>query len=208
MSHPKFAAAKSQPLQLWTTPRNLFSREPTPPRNPLWQLISAHEVQSSEVQKIVITEVGSYESNMVDIAARAEVSRATVYNHFSDKEEMMLTLLESEIQRLFEIAKNALTKRDALYLLSCEISADPALRKMVQTDPLDIAKFVTINDDPIWNLIKSSMDEIFGSGSGVVLHWLIGQIASPLTELESAAQADMLANSLTQKSAAIKFDGR
>ena len=57
--------------------------------------------------KIVITEVGSYESNMVDIAARAEVSRATVYNHFSDKEEMMLTLLESEIQRLFEIAKNA-----------------------------------------------------------------------------------------------------
>ena len=40
--------------------------------------------------KIVITEVGSYESNMNDIAARAEVSRATVYNHFSDKEEMML----------------------------------------------------------------------------------------------------------------------
>ena len=146
--------------------------------------------------KIVITEVGSYESNMVDIAARAEVSRATVYNHFSDKEEMMLTLLESEIQRLFEIAKNAPTKRDALYLLSCEISADPALRKMVQTDPLDIAKFVTINDDPIWMLIKSSLDEIFGSGSGVVLHWLIGQIASPLTQLESAAQADMLARAL------------
>ena len=45
--------------------------------------------------KVVIAEVGSYESNMVDIAARAQVSRATVYNHFADKEEMMFSLLES-----------------------------------------------------------------------------------------------------------------
>ncbi len=82
--------------------------------------------------KTVITEVGSYESNMLDIAARAEVARATVYNHFTDKEEMMLSLLESEILRLFALAKKAPTKRDALYVLSVEISQDPALRKMVR----------------------------------------------------------------------------
>ena len=146
--------------------------------------------------KIVITEVGSYESNMNDIAARAEVSRATVYNHFSDKEEMMLSLLESEILRLYDVAKKAPTKRDALYALSFGISKDPALRKMVETDPLDIAKFVTATPHPLWILIKSSLDSLFGESSGVVLQWLISQVASPLTPAESSKQADQLVRAL------------
>lgn len=146
--------------------------------------------------KIVITEVGSYESNMNDIAARAEVSRATVYNHFSDKEEMMLSLLESEILRLYDMAKKAPTKRDALYALSFGISKDPALRKMVETDPLDIAKFVTATQHPLWILIKSSLDLLFGESSGVVLQWLISQVASPLTPAESSKQADQLVRAL------------
>ncbi len=146
--------------------------------------------------KIVITEVGSYESNMNDIAARAEVSRATVYNHFSDKEEMMLSLVESEIFRLFEIGKKAPTKRDALYALSTEISKDPALRKMVETDPLDIAKFVRVSEHPLWQLINSSLATLFGESAGTVLRWLIGQIASPLTPAESAKQADQIARAL------------
>jgi len=146
--------------------------------------------------KIVITEVGSYESNMLDIAARAEVSRATVYNHFSDKEEMMTSLLESEIRRLFEIAKKAPTKRDALFALSVEISKDPALRKMVETDPLDIAKFVTMTDHPLWLLVKNSLVELFGDSAGTVLHWLIGQVASPLSLEGSNKQADQLARAL------------
>jgi len=146
--------------------------------------------------KIVITEVGSYESNMLDIAARAEVSRATVYNHFSDKEEMMTSLLESEIRRLFEIAKKAPAKRDALFALSVEISKDPALRKMVETDPLDIAKFVTMTDHPLWLLVKNFLVELFGDSAGTVLHWLIGQVASPLSLEGSNKQADQLARAL------------
>jgi len=146
--------------------------------------------------KIVITEVGSYESNMNDIAARAEVSRATVYNHFSDKEEMMLSLVESEIRRLYELAKSAPTKRDALYILSIEISKDPALRKMVETDPLDIARFVTVRDHPLWTLVKDSLISLFGESAGTIFHWLIGQIASPLSPAGSAKQADQLARAL------------
>ena len=146
--------------------------------------------------KIVITEVGSYESNMNDIAARAEVSRATVYNHFSDKEEMMLSLVESEILRLIDLAKKAPTKRDALYVLSTEISKDPALRKMVETDPLDIAKFVRVTDHPLWQLVQTSLNLLFGESSETVLRWLLGQIASPLTPAESAKQAEHMFRAL------------
>jgi AcrR family transcriptional regulator len=149
--------------------------------------------------KIVITEVGSYESNMVDIAARAQVSRATVYNHFADKEEMMFSLLESEILRLADLAANSPTPKDALLVLSREISGDKALRKMTETDPEDIASFVTISEHPLWATVQESLTKIFGlNNSSLVLRWLIGQIASPLTPAESAHQAEQIARSLAQ----------
>ncbi|CAB4700041.1 MAG: TetR family transcriptional regulator [Actinobacteria bacterium] len=148
--------------------------------------------------KTVIAEVGSYESNMVDIAARAQVSRATVYNHFADKEEMMLSLLESEILRLAALAKASASPKDALQILSREISSDPALRKMTETDHDDIAAFVTISAHPLWTLVQESLAKVFGAAnSSLVLHWLIGQIASPLTAGESAKQAEQIARSLS-----------
>ena len=148
--------------------------------------------------KIVITEVGSYESNMVDIAARAQVSRATVYNHFADKEEMMFSLLESEILRLADLAKKSPSPKEALLLLSREISGDKALRKMTETDPEDIASFVTIGEHPLWGVVQESLTKIFGLNNySLILHWLIGQIASPLTPAESAHQAEQIARSLS-----------
>ena len=147
--------------------------------------------------KEVIAEVGSYESNMVDISNHAQVSRATVYNHFLDKEEMLLSLIESEINRLATICKSTPTKEGALYQISRAISEDVALRKMVQTDPSDIAKFVTVTNHPLWDLVKQRLIENFGAKhSSLVLHWLIGQIASPLTQSESLEQAQALATLL------------
>tara|TARA_B110000503_G_C7069967_1_gene380453 strand:- start:346 stop:846 length:501 start_codon:yes stop_codon:yes gene_type:complete len=149
--------------------------------------------------KTVISEVGSYESNMVDIAARAQVSRATIYNHFADKEEMMFSLLESEILRLADLVKSAESTKGALLVLSREISGDQALRKMTETDPEDIAAFVTIGRHPLWAIVQESLTIIFGvDNSSLVLHWLLGQVASPLTAAESAHQADQIARSLAQ----------
>jgi AcrR family transcriptional regulator len=134
---------------------------------------------------------------MVDIAARAQVSRATVYNHFADKEEMMLSLLESEILRLADLAKAATSTKDALLVLSREISGDVALRKMTVTDPTDIAAFITIGTHPLWAVVQESLTKIFGlDNSSLVLHWLLGQVASPLTPAESAHQADQLSSAL------------
>ena len=148
--------------------------------------------------KLEIAEVGSYESNMVDISTKAQVSRATVYNHFSDKEEMILALIESEIQRLAALAHSAASPKDALVLLSRDISKDSALAKMRQSDPADIAKFVTQTDHPLWQLALEEAMKIFGPTNGsLVIHWLISQIGSPLTDAESNSQADKLARALS-----------
>jgi len=149
--------------------------------------------------KAVIAEVGNYQSNIAEIALRAQVSKATIYNQFADKAEMMECLVESEIIRLTDLALSAGSRQEALYLLSQQICQDEALRRLVETDPLDIAKLVTITSHPTWVLAHQGIAKIFGqdfAACGVILRWLIGQIPSPITEEESFLQSKRLAATL------------
>jgi AcrR family transcriptional regulator len=149
--------------------------------------------------KLVIAKVGNYQSNIADIAVSAQVAKATIYNQFADKAEMMESLVESEVIRLTELALAASSRQEGLALLSNAISQDLALRKLVESDPSDIAKLVTITNHPTWVLAHQGIAKVFGADSaacGVILRWLIGQIASPITEEESVAQARRLAATL------------
>ncbi len=149
--------------------------------------------------KKVVAEVGSYESNMIDIADRAEVSRATIYNHFVDKEEMMKTLLASEVDRLLNGAKSQQSKVAALSFLSQEISSDTALAKMVETDHDEIVALMMISDDPLWIYIHRELATLFQAGEsevGLIIRWLLAQITSPLTPEQSQIQATALARLL------------
>jgi len=149
--------------------------------------------------KLVIAQVGNYQSNIADIAVSAQVAKATIYNQFADKAEMMESLVESEVIRLTELALAASSRQEGLALLSNAISQDLALRKLVQSDPSDIARLVTITNHPTWVLVHQGIAKVFGTDSaacGVILRWLIGQIASPITQEESIAQARRLAATL------------
>ena len=149
--------------------------------------------------KAVIAEVGNYQSNIADIALRAQVSKATIYNQFADKAEMTEYLVESEVIRLTDLALAASSRQEALNLLSIAISQDQALRKLVESDPTDIAKLVTISNHPTWVLAHQGIAKVFGTDAaicGLILRWLIGQIPSPITKEESLAQSKRLANTL------------
>ena len=145
--------------------------------------------------KEVISSVGSYESLMNEIAERAEVSRATIYNHFSDRDELMSALLASEVERLIAIAKGAKSRQEALLELSRAISDDTALAKMVETDAKDIVSITTITDHPLWIEIHRAAADVFGADEnnvGLILRWLIAQVTSPLTEAQSFVQSQRL----------------
>ncbi len=149
--------------------------------------------------KEVIAQVGSYESLMNDIAERAEVSRATIYNHFADREELMNALLASEVERLIEVARTAKSQADALFQLSRNISEDFALAKMVETDRDQVIALTTITGHPLWIAIHRAAAEVFGDDEnsvGLLLRWLIAQVTSPLTAAQSQIQADRLASLL------------
>ena len=87
-----------------------------------------------EAAKSLLAENGISATNMIEIADRAEVSRASLYNHFRDKQEVFLALAETELERISTIALISQSRADALYAISREISEHDGLRSAIERD--------------------------------------------------------------------------
>ena len=129
------------------------------------------------------------------IADHSEVSRATLYNHYRDKDAVLSALVASEVQRLADLATTAGTPADALESLSISISSDPALAAMriYDADVLVAAMTNTASEHYI-----TIAQIIYGAtksqpGTGIAMRWLLGQVLQPLTVEQSREQAAQLA---------------
>lgn len=149
--------------------------------------------------RALLIENGISATNMIEIADRAKVSRASLYNHFRDKSEVFVAFVETEIERISTLALVAQSRADALYMISREISGHPGLRRALETDGELIASALSIRDSQIWVNIYSELAKIFATdviGVGMIVRWLLGQVTSPLSDEHSRQQADRLATTL------------
>ena len=159
---------------------------------------SAHrrtEAAILEGTKELISRKGISGLSMIEIADHSEVSRATLYNHYRDKDAVLSALVASEVQRLAELATTAGTPADALESLSISISTDPALAAMriYDADVLVAAMTNTASEHYI-----TIAQIIFGAteskpGTGIAMRWLLGQVMQPITAEQSREQAAHLA---------------
>ena len=160
------------------------------------QMTSYRRTRSAilEGAKLLIASQGLQRANMVDIADTAEVSRATLYNHFRDKSSVMRALLESEVERLLQIADGDLTKGDVLARISVDISTDPAIATLRRTDPEILTELLTHLEDPLWNQIRVALDRLLGSTTvtAIAQRWLAAQVMQPLTGAENREQAEAI----------------
>ena len=148
-----------------------------------------------EGTKALIARSGITGLSMIEIADYSEVSRATLYNHFRDKEAVLAALVSSEVARLAELATSAGTPADALESLSISISTDTALAAMrIHDAELLVAAmtntasehYITIAQI-IYGATKSK------SGTGIAMRWLLGQVMQPISAEQSRDQAAHLA---------------
>lgn len=144
-----------------------------------------------ESTKDLLALKGLTEMSMIDIADTAQVSRATLYNHFRNKESVIRGLLEDEISKIIELMEVANSPEDALSLLSMEISLDPALFTLRQRDPALLTQLLSSGADPLWAQLHEALASSLSSLLKVELtiRWLIGQVFAPLTQEQSRAQA-------------------
>ncbi len=149
-----------------------------------------------DAARALLSESGISGTNMIEIADRAQVSRASLYNHFRDKGEVFVALVETELERISTLALVAQSRSEALYLISREISEHQGLQKALKTDGDIMANVLSASDHKIWVEIYSQLAKIFATdvvGVGLILRWLMGQVTAPLSQEHSRQQADRLA---------------
>ncbi|MCX6429638.1 MAG: helix-turn-helix domain containing protein [Actinobacteria bacterium] len=142
-----------------------------------------------EGAKSMLAKQGLHKTSMIEIADEAEVSRATLYNHFRDKESVMRALLKSEVERIISAALAEGSPEKALAKMSTEISGDAALATLCKTDPAVLTIILTSHDDPLWDQVVTALREIAGGNQQLILRWLIGQFFAPVSSEESRLQA-------------------
>jgi AcrR family transcriptional regulator len=145
--------------------------------------------------KSLIARSGVAGLSMIEIADHSEVSRATLYNHYRDKDAVLAALVDSEVARLVELATTAGTPADALESLSLSISSDPAIAAMRIHDGALLARALSDTTSEhyitIARVIFASTES--EAGTGIAMRWLIGQIFQPITPEQSRTQAAHLA---------------
>ena len=146
-----------------------------------------------EATKQLIATTGLRKMSMIEIADFSQVSRATLYNHFRDKESVIRALCESEMQRLVEIAQAASDATSALEQVSIEISQDKALAAMRTQDPDSLTIALAAQNDTLWKAFSIAMGHLLGSGKGeLATRWLIGQALHPINAAQSRSQAEAI----------------
>jgi AcrR family transcriptional regulator len=156
------------------------------------QVATHRRTQSAILQatKTLIATTGLKKMSMIEIADASEVSRATLYNHYRDKESVLLALCESELARLVEIAQNAPDAQSALEVLSLQVSSDPALAAMRNQDPDQLSLALTKHDNHLWKAFAIALNHLLGEEkSALALRWLLGQALHPLSAEQSRSQA-------------------
>ena len=95
----------------------------------------------------LIEEKGLSQTNMIEIADRARVSRASLYNHFRDKNEVFLAVAEMELERILQLAMREREVAARLAIISRELSSHGALQMAVVKDPALIAQTLAKHDE-------------------------------------------------------------
>lgn len=147
-----------------------------------------------EGTKSLIAQFGLANISMIEIADASQVSRATLYNHYRDKNAVIAALATAEIELMIGLANKAGTPADALERLSLYISTDPALAAMRQHDQKALTEALSHSDHPLYLEIARSLYGATKSeaGTGVAMRWLIGQVMQPLNAKQSREQAELL----------------
>ena len=132
--------------------------------------------------KKLIAEQGFRAMNVVDLASEAEVSRATLYNHFRDKEAIGIALAQYEVEGALAFLG---TPADFLINFAIVISQSEVLKALREHDRDLLPTIFMPNYDevagPIWRQVGEVLNHRLGEAAPIAFIWLVGQALAPLS---------------------------
>jgi AcrR family transcriptional regulator len=127
-----------------------------------------------------LAERGLRGSTMQSIAVASGVAKATLYNHFRTKDEVVSALLAAELERLGELAAG-LSREQALAALSDELGAHPVLRRLAASEPETLTGLLAVGTER-WAELTARLGSALrldDDGAELAGRWLLGVILQP-----------------------------
>jgi AcrR family transcriptional regulator len=158
-----------------------------------------------------VEQAGTRRMTMTDVAVSGGVAKATVYNHFRTKADVLTALVEAEVRTLGEecVARaGEAGGRDglaeAVEHAAVRLSEHRALRSIAASEPDVLARLLLPGDDTAWPLAREVAGQVLRAagrapdpaGVDTVLRVVASHAAWPSGRGAAAATADALARGL------------
>lgn len=133
---------------------------------------------------------------MAQVAARGGVAKATLYNHFRAREDVLAALLLDEIDRLVT-AVWQLELAPALTAAAVAVSEHPLLEALGGQDTTTLAVLARVDvRSPGWAKVAHAVEQLLyrsgRAGTPTVLRWLSSYLIAPADEADIAADVQVL----------------
>ncbi|HEX2904493.1 MAG TPA: TetR/AcrR family transcriptional regulator [Jatrophihabitans sp.] len=133
---------------------------------------------------------------MAQVAARAGVAKATLYNHYRAREDVLRDLLLAEIDTVIS-AVEYLPLSNALYRAAVAVSENPLLEALGAQDPAGLSVLAMIDvRAPGWARVAQAVDRLLARqgrrGTPTVLRWLSSFVLAPADTADIGADVDVL----------------
>lgn len=150
-------------------------------------------------RRCVLT-AGTRRTTMVDIAATSGVAKATLYNHFRTKGEVLAALADSEVAIALADTGELVAGADletALVRLLERAGEHPVVRRLAETEPAVLAAIVLPGPvaAPTWARARLGLGELLGDHPAAVeplLRLLVSQLLWPSPRDEASSVVGLL----------------
>lgn len=150
---------------------------------------------------------GARRTTMTDVAAHAGVAKATLYNHFRTKDDLLAGLLQARVAEL-GAACAVVAEREglarALAAAAVHLGGSGALRGVAADDPALLAPLAVPGEGRGWDQARAGVHAVLTAGHAaagpveqdLVLRWLLSQLLWPVAPVDAEEQAGLLAAAL------------
>ena len=173
-------------------------------------------------------------TTMAGIADTASVAKATLYNHFRTKDDVLGALVTARVDALAEACRAVAVGRPlpaaapglvppdvgaglgaALRVAAGALASSGPLRRVAADEPAVAARLATPGQGPFWDAVCGHVTGVLADAGArhdraavdLVLRWLAAQVLAPASADEVALAAALLEAGLTPDSPAPPVEG-
>ena len=150
-----------------------------------------------------LAEQGVRRTTMTDLAGAGGVAKATLYNHFRTKDDVLTALVEAQVASLASACELLATEVGlgaALEHAAETLGGLAALQRVAAEEPALLAPLAAPGDGRGWETARTAVASVLAAAgapdrSDLVLRWLVSQLHWPADPASAAALAASLGES-------------